>query len=76
MHIQMVDATPLYFVLPKLVAEALNRDPKQTYRVLKCIYGQPDTRRAYHDAYSEHLTEDGYRRTASNPCLFYIADNE
>ena len=54
MHIQMVDtkaaylcqkypqdATPLYVMLPKRVAEVLELDPNQTYRVLKYIYGLP-----------------------------------
>ena len=58
-------------MLPKLVAEALNLDPKQTYRVLKYIYGLPDAGRANYDAYSEHLTQHGYHRTTSDPCLFY-----
>ena len=51
------NATPLYVMLPNLVAEALNLDPKQTYQVLKCIYGLPDAGHAYYDAYSEHLTQ-------------------
>ena len=84
MHIQMIDtkaaylcqsypedATPLYVVFPKLVAEALNLDPKQTYRVQKYIYGLPDAGRAYYDAYSDHLISHGYNRTASDPCLFF-----
>ena len=84
MHIQLVDtkaaylcqtypadATPLYVVLPKRVAEVLNLKPNQTYRVLKYIYGLPDAGRAYYDAYSEHLISHGYIRTASDPCLFF-----
>ena len=47
-----------------------NLDPKQTYRVLKYIYGLPDAGRAYYDASSEHLTKHGYHRTVSDPCLF------
>lgn len=65
------DATPLYVMLPKRVAEALNLNPKQTYRVLKYIYGLPDAGRAYYDAYSEHLMSHGYTRTISDPCLFF-----
>ena len=65
------DATPLYVMLPKRVAEVLELDPNQTYRVLKYIYGLPDAGRAYYDAYSEHLISNGYHRTASDPCLFY-----
>ena len=84
MHIQMVDtkaaylcqkypqdATPLYVMLPKRVAEVLELDPNQTYRVLQYIYGLPDAGRAYYDAYSEHLISNGYHRTASDPCLFF-----
>ena len=68
MHIQMIltkeaylcqqypeDATPLYIMLPKRVAIALNLDPDQTYRVKRYMYGLPEAGRAYYDAYSEHL---------------------
>ena len=55
------DVTPLYVIL----------NPDQTYRVLPYIYGLPDAGRAYYDAYSEHLLENGFSRTASDPCLFY-----
>ena len=84
MHIQLIDTksaylcqdypqdvTPLYIKLPKRVAEAINLDPNQTYRVLKYIYGLPDAGRAYYDAYSSHLMENGFSRAASDPCLFF-----
>ena len=84
MHIQLIDTksaylcqdypqdvTPLYIKLPKRVAEAIDLDPNQTYRVLKYIYGLPDAGRAYYDAYSNHLMENGFSRTVSDPCLFY-----
>ena len=83
MHIQLIDtkaaylcqeyptdATPLYVMLPKRVAIALNLDPNQTYRIRRYIYGLPDAGRAYYDAYSEHLLEHGFVRTVSDPCLF------
>ena len=65
------DVTPLYIKLPKRVAEAINLNPNQTYRVLKYIYGLPDAGRAYYDAYSSHLMENGFARTDSDPCLFF-----
>ncbi len=84
MHIQLIDTksaylcqdypqdvTPLYIKLPKRVAEAIDLDPNQTYRVLKYIYGLPDAGRAYYDAYSNHLMENGFSRTVSDHCLFY-----
>ena len=83
MHLQMIDtvaaylnqeypadAKPLYVKLPKLVALALNRNPDQTYRVKKYIYGLPDSGRAYYEAYSKHLTENGYLKSVHDPCLF------
>ena len=65
------DATPLYIILPKRVAQVLNLNPKQTYRVKKYIYGLPDAGRAYYDAYCGHLIDNGYTRTAADPCLFF-----
>ena len=83
MHIQMIDtkaaylcqtypddATPLYVLLPRRVALALNLDPEQTYRVRRYIYGLPDAGRAYYDAYCAHLLEHGFTRTVSDLCLF------
>ena len=84
MHIQLIDTksaylcqdylqdvTPLYIKLPKRVAEVINLNPKQTYRILKYIYGLPDAGRAYYDAYANHLMENGFSRTASDPCLSF-----
>ena len=83
MHIQMIDtkaaylcqtypdnATPLYVLLPRRVALALNLNPEQTYRVRRYIYGLPDAGRAYYDAYCEHLIQHGFTRTVSDLCLF------
>ena len=65
------DSTPLYVVLPKRVAMVLGLDPNQTYRVKKYIYGLPDAGRAYYDAYSSHLLENGFKRSISDVCLFF-----
>ena len=65
------DTKPLYVRLPKLVAQAVGRDPEKTYRVKKYIYGLPDSGRAYYEAYSTHLIDNGYLRSTSDPCLFY-----
>ena len=65
------DAKPLYLKLPKLVALAVGRDPEKTYRVKKYIYGLPDSGRAYYEAYSTHLIENGYLRSTNDPCLFF-----
>jgi hypothetical protein len=65
------DSTPLYVVLPRRVALVLGLNPDQTYRVKKYIYGLPDAGRAYYDAYSAHLIENGFRRSVSDPCLFF-----
>ena len=37
------DAKQLYVRLPKLVAQAVGRDPEKTYRVKKYVYGLPDS---------------------------------
>ncbi len=41
---------PLYVILPKEVAEVCNLNPKTTYRVMKYIYGLPDSGIAYYMA--------------------------
>ena len=65
------DSTPLYVVLPRRVAMVLGLNPDQTYRVKKYIYGLPDAGRAYYDAYSAHLIENDFKRSVSDPCLFF-----
>ena len=37
----------------------------------KYIYGLPDAGRAYYDAYCGHLIDNGYTRSAADPCLFF-----
>ena len=44
-HAYPQDVTPLYVKLPRRVAEAINLDPDQTYRVMRYIYGLPDAGR-------------------------------
>ena len=64
------DSTPLSVLFPKRVAQVLGLNPDQTYRVKRYIYGLPDAGRAYYDAYSSHLLENGFRRSVSDLCLF------
>ena len=83
MHIQMIDtkaaylcqtytddATPLYVLLPRRVALALNLDSEETNRVRRYIYGLPDAGRAYYAAYCAPLLEHGFTGTVSDLCLF------
>jgi histone deacetylase 1/2 len=71
------DATPLYLQLPRAVAEVCGLDPNQVYRIKKYLYGLPDAGRAYYLAYREHLLQNGYAPTASDPCLFVrLTDKE
>lgn len=63
-------STPLYLKLEPHVAEALGRNPDALYRVKKYLYGLPDSGRAYYQGYSQHLMDNGYNRTLSDPCLF------
>ena len=68
------DAKLLYIKFPSSVARACNLDPSQLYRVRKYLYGLPDSGRAYYEAYSKHLLENGYKRSSSDPCLFIKID--
>jgi hypothetical protein len=63
---------PLYIKVPTSIAKACNLDPAQLYRVRKYLYGLPDSGRAYYNAYSEHLQENGYQKSSSDPCLYYL----
>ena len=65
---------PLYLKLPAKVAKACGLDPNQLYRVKKYLYGLPDAGRAYYLAYSQHLLDNGYTKSASDPCLFMKID--
>jgi len=61
---------PLYMTLQEEVAEACDLDPDRLYRIRKYLYGLPDAGRAFYEAYAEHLTDNGYQRAMSDPCLF------
>ena len=64
-------AKPIYILLPPAICDLLDIPHNTTFRVLKYIYGIPEAGRAYHLAYSQHLCDTGYRRSANDPCLFY-----
>jgi hypothetical protein len=64
------DAKALYLVLPNNVAQVCGLRQGAKYRVRKYLYGLPDAGRAYYKAYSSLLIQEGYTRTASDPCLF------
>jgi hypothetical protein len=67
---------PLYLKLPKSVAMACDLDPNALYRVRKYLYGLPDSGRAYYNAYSQHLSDNGYSKSISDPCCFYKIKQE
>ncbi len=57
--------------LNKEVAEICNLDPNIVYRIERYIYGLPDAGKAYYEAYSKHLIENGYIKSSFDPCLFF-----
>ena len=66
-------------ILTKLeenVAEALGLDPQQHYLIQRYLYGLPDAGKAYYEAYSQLLMNNGYKRSAMDPCLFYKINQE
>jgi hypothetical protein len=59
------------------VAEICSLDPEQYYQIVRYLYGLPDAGKAYYEAYSAHLIENGYEKSSFDPCLFYkINENE
>lgn len=64
----------LYNCLPTRLAKSLGHNPRQLYRVKKCLYGLPDTDLAYYKAFFEHLLAIGYKKSTSDSCLFMKLD--
>jgi hypothetical protein len=59
------------------VAKICDLDPDQPYKIVRYLYGLPDAGKAYYEAYSSHLMQSGYKKSAFDPCLFYkISDEE
>jgi hypothetical protein len=59
------------------VARICNLDPNNYYQIVRYLYGLPDAGKAYYEAYSTHLIENGYKKSSFDPCLFYkINDQE
>ena len=57
--------------LNKEIAEICNLDPTTVYRIERYIYGLPDAGKAYYEAYSKHLIDNGYIKSSYDPCLFF-----
>jgi hypothetical protein len=70
------DKPKLITKLHPTIAEICCLDPEQEYEVVKYIYGLPDSGKAYYEAYSKHLMENGYLRSKFDICLFYRIDND
>ena len=71
------DARALFIVLPKAVSVCCGLRPGALFRVRKYLYGLPDAGLAYYRAYSSHLIASGYKKSMSDPCLFYrVVGNE
>jgi len=64
----------LYVRFPKRLALACGLDPEARYRVKKYLYGLPDAGKAYYEAYSQHLIDNGYQRSMHDQCLFIKLD--
>lgn len=64
------ETRPIYVKLEKEVAEICNLNPNAIYKMLRYIYGLPDAGRAYYEAYSKHLVENGYSKSKLDLCLF------
>ena len=69
------DSPPIYIRIPVKVMEALGIQSDTVFRVKKYIYGLPDSGRAYYLAYAKLLTDAGYVKSKSDPCLFYMIDD-
>ena len=70
------DKRTLITRLHPTVAEICGLKPSTTYQIVRYIYGLPDAGKAYYEAYSKHLIESGYKRSAFDPCLFYKIDQQ
>ncbi len=68
--------TTLITKLDPIIAEVCNIDPDQEYQIVKYIYGLPDASRAYYNAYSTHLQDNGYRKSSYDPCLFFCINDQ
>lgn len=58
------------------VAEICGLDPNKYYQIVRYLYGLPDAGKAYYDAYSAHLVENGYTKSSFDPCLFFKTTKE
>ena len=65
------DADWIVVRLERHIAEALGLDPSNLYRVMRYIYGLPESGRAFYEFYKSKLLEEGYTMSEMDPCLFY-----
>jgi len=70
------DKRTLITQLNPVVADICGLDPDAHYQIVRYLYGLPDAGKAYYEAYSAHLVNNGYKKSAFDPCLFFKIDDQ
>lgn len=65
---------PIYVEIPPEAREP--GDDQMCWELNMSMYGTRDAAVNWHDTYSQHLRDIGYRQCRTNPCLFYHKERE
>ena len=68
----MHEDNPTFISLPT----KLTAGKKIYWKLKKTLYGLPESPQAFYDHVSLHLMSNGYTRTQSDPCVFYLRNGD
>ena len=65
------DDPEAYVMLDDRISDVCGLPRGQLYRIVRYLYGLPDAGKAYYEAYSKLLMDNGFKRSCYDPCLFF-----
>ena len=72
LYSRVPDDSPTFMSLPLKIMNG----KKVYWKLKKALYGLPESPQAFYEHVANHLMSNGYTRTQSDPCLFYLRDKD
>jgi hypothetical protein len=70
------DDPEAYVMLDDRISDVCGLPRGQLYRIVRYLYGLPDAGKAYYEAYSKLLMDNGFKRSVYDPCLFFRFEHD
>ena len=66
----------VYVELPRELWSLFPKYASKVVKLQRALYGLPQSGRAWYHRFSEFIQKKGYKRLASDPCIYYHATND